>query len=271
VGEVPGDGRVGAAEARGETLAELRPVGVAHDHRRHRRRPAEVVGVEGVEQVVDVLLPEPAVVVAIVDVARRGTDEHEGAEAGGIAVGGEHADHRADRVSDEDNVVQVELLDDVEHVFGVTVEGVVLAAVVCTQVRPTGTDQVEQHHVMVGEEVGYDVPPRLLAAAEAMGEDDRAAGGVPQDGNVVASACIDGIAHGRDHRCSSTAQGLGAIYLIVEQARNSGTPLDERTNHTRVSADCTRIVFRSPSRLTGVCDVDRRTHCRRSSGRRRQG
>ena len=65
------DRRVGAAEAVRQLLAELGPVGVAHDHRRHRARPAEVVAVERVEQPVDVLAREAADVVAVVDVARR--------------------------------------------------------------------------------------------------------------------------------------------------------------------------------------------------------
>ena len=51
---------IGAAEALGELLAELGPVGVAHDHRRHRARPAEVVALERVEQLGDVGLGEPA-------------------------------------------------------------------------------------------------------------------------------------------------------------------------------------------------------------------
>ena len=50
----PGDLRVGAAEALGQLRAQLGPVGVAHDHRRHRRRPAEVVAVQRLEQLVDV-------------------------------------------------------------------------------------------------------------------------------------------------------------------------------------------------------------------------
>ena len=62
-GEPPGDLRVGAAEARRQLLAELRPLGVAHDHRRHRARPAEVVAVQRLEQLVDVRLAEPADVV----------------------------------------------------------------------------------------------------------------------------------------------------------------------------------------------------------------
>ena len=38
-----GDLGIGAAEAVGQFFAQLRPVGIAHDRRRHRRRPAHVV------------------------------------------------------------------------------------------------------------------------------------------------------------------------------------------------------------------------------------
>ena len=79
--EVPGDLRVGAAEAVGQLLAELRAVRVAHDHRRHRARPAEVVAVERLEQPVDVLAAEAADVVAVVDVAGRGADQDQLGEA----------------------------------------------------------------------------------------------------------------------------------------------------------------------------------------------
>ena len=57
--EVLGDVGVGRAEAVGELLAELRLVGRAHDRRRHRARPSEVVAVERVEQAVDVPRVKP--------------------------------------------------------------------------------------------------------------------------------------------------------------------------------------------------------------------
>ena len=55
--ELLGDVGVGAAEAVGELLAKLRPVGIAHDHRRHRGRPAHVIVGEEVQQLGDLLLP----------------------------------------------------------------------------------------------------------------------------------------------------------------------------------------------------------------------
>ena len=59
---------------------------------------------------------EPADVVAVVDVARRRADEDELREPLRLLDRGQHADHRRDRVADEDDVVQVELATDVEDV-----------------------------------------------------------------------------------------------------------------------------------------------------------
>ena len=134
--EVPGDLRVRAAEAVGQLLAELGPVRVAHDHRRHRARPAEVVAVQRLEQALDVLAREPADVVPVVDVARRRADQDEPLEPLRLLHGGEHADHRADRVADEHHVGQVELTADLEHVVGVALERAVPVAVVGRRSEP---------------------------------------------------------------------------------------------------------------------------------------
>ncbi len=58
--EARGDLGVGPAEAVRQLLAELRPLGVAHDHGGHRARPAEEVALERVEQLVDVRAAEAA-------------------------------------------------------------------------------------------------------------------------------------------------------------------------------------------------------------------
>src|ERR1700761_3621838 len=52
-GKVLGDLRVRAAEAVLELLAELGALGISHDERRHAAGPAEVVGIQKVEQSVD--------------------------------------------------------------------------------------------------------------------------------------------------------------------------------------------------------------------------
>ena len=103
-GEVRGDLGVGAAEAVRELLAQLGAVVVAHDHRRHRARPAEVVALQRLEQALDVLAVEAADVAVVVEVAGGGADEDEPGEALGLLGGGERADHRADGVPDEDDV-----------------------------------------------------------------------------------------------------------------------------------------------------------------------
>src|SRR5687768_9676243 len=55
-----GDFGVRAAEAIGEFLTEFRAVWIAHDHRSHCARPAQMIAVEDVQQAVDVFLLEPA-------------------------------------------------------------------------------------------------------------------------------------------------------------------------------------------------------------------
>ena len=123
VGEPAGDRRVGAAEALGQLGAELRAVGVPHDHRRHRARPAEVVALERVEQLVDVRLAEPA---------RRSRRRRCSGARG--RPGRARRSARAPRstastpiIADTEwptkiDVVQVELAADLEDVVGVAVE-----------------------------------------------------------------------------------------------------------------------------------------------------
>ena len=70
--EVPGDLRIGAAETVLELRAELRPLGVLHDDRSHRARPAEMIGVQEVQQAIDVRTGESAHVL-VVDSRSRAT------------------------------------------------------------------------------------------------------------------------------------------------------------------------------------------------------
>ena len=79
-GEGLGDLRIGAAEAVGQLLAQLGPVRIAHDRRRHLRRPAHVIGFQKLQQLLDLLRAEAADISFIVDVAGRGTDQHQLAE-----------------------------------------------------------------------------------------------------------------------------------------------------------------------------------------------
>src|SRR5581483_9317850 len=114
--------RIGPAEAVRQLLAELGPVGAAHDHRRELRRPAEIVAVERLEEAFDVLAREAATVALLVDVPRRRPDEHELPEPVGLANGREDADHRAHGMPDEDDVPELELATDVEHVARIPVQ-----------------------------------------------------------------------------------------------------------------------------------------------------
>ena len=51
-----GDFGIGAAEAVGQFLAEFGPVRIAHDRRRHLRRPAHVIGFKKLKKLLDLLL-----------------------------------------------------------------------------------------------------------------------------------------------------------------------------------------------------------------------
>ncbi len=136
VGEEGGPGEVlrylgvGTAEAVGQLVRQLRPVGVAHDGRRHRARPAHVVAVEKVEQLVHLRLAKAADVVRVVDVAWRGPNQDEVVEELRRALGGEHADHGAHRVADEHAATDAELAAELDDVAGVALEGAVFRGVV---------------------------------------------------------------------------------------------------------------------------------------------
>ena len=84
------------------------------------------------------------------------------AETGGIAVGGEHADHGADGVADEDDVVDIERLEDLQEIVGVAVERVVLSAPVGRRVGASRAHVVEQDDLEVGLERRCDRSSRWL-------------------------------------------------------------------------------------------------------------
>ena len=86
---------------------------------------------------------------------------------------------------DVDRVAQVEGRKDLEDVVGVAVQRVVLDGVVRREVGAAGAHQVEEHHSVVGFEVRRHRMPHLLAAAEAVHEDDGTARRVPRDRDVV--------------------------------------------------------------------------------------
>jgi hypothetical protein len=166
---------IGGTEAVGQLGAQLGPVRVAHDHRGHRARPAQVVAVQRLQHGLDVAGVEAPDVVAVVDVARRRPDQDELREPLRLLDRGEDADRRADRVADEDDIPQVQLVDDLEDVLGITVEGGVPLLVVGAEVGPAGADVVEEHHPMGVQERGRDGAPHVLVAAVAVREHHRLA------------------------------------------------------------------------------------------------
>ena len=143
------------------------------------------------KQTVDVAALEAADIAVVVDVARRRSDEDEPSEPIGLAVGREHADHAAHRVSDEDDVVQVERMDDVEDVLRVALERSIAVVIVLRLVGLSGADIVEEDDAIVVLEGGDDVPPHVLIAAEAMSE-QHGPGTLAGDADVVA---FDDVAH----------------------------------------------------------------------------
>jgi hypothetical protein len=61
---------------------------------------------------------------------------------------GEHADHRAHRVADQDDRALRELVDDLEQVGRMAVQGAVLFPVVRRQVRHAAAHQVEEDRLV---------------------------------------------------------------------------------------------------------------------------
>ena len=84
---------------------------------------------------------------------------------------GQHADHRADRVPDEDHLADAELVDDLVQVVGMAVQRVVLGGVVRGEIRHPASDQIEGHDPVAVGEGRRQQAPHALVAAEAMGED----------------------------------------------------------------------------------------------------
>ena len=180
------DLRVGAAEALGQLLAQLGPVGVAHDRRRHRARPAEEVASIDSSSSSMSSRREAAGVALVVDVARRRADEHELAERAGRARGRQHADHRADGVADEDRVARGRAPRRSRRRRRRSRRARRSGRGRRREVRAAGPDVVEEHDAVVGLELRRHEAPHVLVAAETVREDDRAPVGLPADLDMVA-------------------------------------------------------------------------------------
>ena len=187
-GEDPGDPRVGGTEAVRQLLPEFGTLRVPHDHRRHRRRPAEIVAVQRLQQLVDVRTAEAAPVGVVVDVAGGGGEQHELGEEVRLTVRGQDADHRAHRMPDEDHLPQVQLAADLPYVVRVAVQGRVPLLPPGREVRAARTHMVEQHDPEpLGEDRSHQTPHVLVAAEPVRQHDHRSVRG-PEFHDVVPAA-----------------------------------------------------------------------------------
>ena len=182
--ELLGDVGVGPAEAVGQLLPEPRLLRSAHDHGRHVARPAEVVALQRLEERVDICACEAAHVLAVVDVTGRGGDHDVRREVLRLPQVSEQADHRADRVPDEDRRPLAELGDDLEEVVGVAVERAVLLRIVRGHVGVAGADVVEEDGAVPLRIGGREPSPHVLVTAEAVPE-EHGGGAGPLDADVV--------------------------------------------------------------------------------------
>ena len=133
----------------------------------------------------DVVAAEPADVAVVVDVPRVRADHHQRAEQLRRLLQRQDADHRADRVPDEDDVGELQLAADLDDVGGVAAQRGVLLRVVGREVGVAGADVVEEHDAVVDGEVRGDEPPHRLVAAEAVREQHRPARGDSPEAHAV--------------------------------------------------------------------------------------
>ena len=100
--------------------------------------------------------------------ARRGGDEHQRGEPRRLPLRCEHRDHRAHRVSDQNDVFEPQLVADLEHVARVALTRAVFVAIVRHRVGAARADVVEEHDSMRVLEGRRHVAPHVLVAAKAM-------------------------------------------------------------------------------------------------------
>ena len=180
------DVRVGPAEAVGKLLAKLRPVGIAHDHGGHRGRPAHVIVGEEFQEFGNLLFLEAADIAFIVNIAGRRPYHDEAFEHARRLERREKADHRTNRMADEDRVLEAEFVADLDHVVRVARKRGVFLGIVGLQVRPARPDMVEKDSPKSVLESGRHVPPHVLVAAKSVGEHHRRGTGAGRM-NVVAN------------------------------------------------------------------------------------
>jgi hypothetical protein len=87
-------------------------------------------------------------------------------------------------MADEDRPFETERRADLYDIVGVAREMGIFVAVVGREVRPAGTDMIEQDNAKLVLEVAGDVAPHILVAAETVREHYRALTG-PEDLHII--------------------------------------------------------------------------------------
>lgn len=128
-GEVLGMDRVRFAKALFQLLRKLGMFGVSHNDGRHHGGPSGMVIVQHLKQVFDVGSLEAPDVLSIVDVAGGGADHHNTLEELRTFDCGKRADHRTHGVPNENHRSEAQLVNDLDHVSSVTVQGAVSRSV----------------------------------------------------------------------------------------------------------------------------------------------
>ena len=100
---------------------------------------------------------------------------------------------------DVHDVAQVFGLEDVEQVIRVAVQRVVLAAVVCVEIRAARADTIKDDDAVVGLKLRDDVPPDHLTATKTVREDDRPACRITGNVNVIPAASISRAGQRKHH------------------------------------------------------------------------
>ena len=80
-----------------------------------------MVRIESLEQSIDVWTGKSADVLAVIYVARRGTDKDEAGKVFGLLVCGQYSDHRTDGMADKDDGSTLDGLDDLQYVVSIPV------------------------------------------------------------------------------------------------------------------------------------------------------
>src|ERR1700722_2407980 len=120
---------IGAAKTISEFRRKFWSVGITHDYGRHSGRPPKVISIEKVAQALDIVLAKAPAIVAIVEVTRRRAYQDEPVEEVRLADSGQTPDHRAHRMSHEQNVFQVQLGANFQEIRRISIQRPILCRV----------------------------------------------------------------------------------------------------------------------------------------------